>query len=276
MGRKIVRALVPAVLLMVLYVSMSWFVRNMVYPAPSVRVPSPAPEPFQGVWLEEGLNSKIAAWYYAASDHGAPALLYFHGNGENLETLRQSGLLDSLINLKVSVLAIDYPGYGRSSTKPSENSIQQAAHAAARWMNAKHSDSPLIACGWSLGAAVAIDTAAKQKDIVDGVIAMSVWSSLPDAAREHFPGWMVTLLLQESYDCLSSAKRVSSPALLIHGEQDTLIPAVQGKKVADAMQRRPRWVLLPNAGHNDLLAHSQVWREIESFISSLTQSTPSE
>lgn len=272
MERKIVRALVPAVILMVLYVSMDWFVRRMVYPAPAVTVASIAPEPFQEVWLEEGLNSKIAAWYYAASDHSAPALLYFHGNGENLETLRQSGLLDSLIDLKVSVLALDYPGYGRSSGKPSENTIQQAAYAAARWMKAKHSDSLLILCGWSLGAAVAIDAAAKQQNIVDGVIAMSVWSSLPDAAREHFPGWMVTLLLQESYDCLSSAKSVSCPALLIHGEQDTLIPAVQAKKVADAMQRPPRWVLLPNAGHNDLLAHAEVWRVIESFLKSLKKS----
>jgi pimeloyl-ACP methyl ester carboxylesterase len=256
---------------MVLYLSMNWFVRKMVYPSPPFRVSSPPPKPFQEVWLEAGSSKKIGAWYYEASDHNAPAFVYFHGNGENLQTLRQSGLLDSLIDLKISFLALDYPGYGRSMGTPSEDSIQEAAYAAVRWMDTKHPDSLLISCGWSLGAAVAIDSASKQQDIVDGLIMMSVWSSLQDAAREHFPKWMVQSLLQESYDCLSAAKTVSKPALFIHGQKDTLIPAEQGKKVAEAMKGNVRWVLLPNTSHNDLLARQQVWREIKSFLNSLPQ-----
>jgi pimeloyl-ACP methyl ester carboxylesterase len=141
--KKIVYLLVTAVVLVFLYLSMNSFVRKMVYPLPSFPVPSPAPKPFQEVWLNAG-SSKTAAWYYKASDHNAPALVYFHGNGENLETLWQSGLLDSLVDLNISFLALDYPGYGRSSGRPSESSIQEAASAALRWMNAKHPDSVLI------------------------------------------------------------------------------------------------------------------------------------
>jgi uncharacterized protein len=273
MNRKIVQVLVPTVIFMVLYLSMNWFVRKMVYPSPPLRVSSPPPKPFQELWLEAGAGFKIATWYYEASDHDAPALVYFHGNGENLETLWQSGLLDSLVNLNISILALDYPGYGRSRGRPSESSIQGAASAALRWMNAKHPDSVLISCGWSLGAAVAIDSASKQQNIVDGLIVMSVWSSLPDAAREHFPGWMVRSLLQETYDCLSAAKTISKSALFIHGERDSLIPAVQGRKVADAMKGNVKWVLLPNTSHNDLLARQQVWREIKSFLKSLPKSS---
>ncbi|MCI0446086.1 alpha/beta hydrolase [bacterium] len=269
MNRKIVRVLVPVLIFMVLYLSMNWFVRKMVYPSPPFRVSSPPPKPFQEAWLD----GKIAAWYYEASDRNAPALVYFHGNGENLETLRQSGLLDSLMDLKVSFLALDYPGYGRSRGRPSENSIQEAAYASLRWMNAKHPDSLLIACGWSLGAAVAIESASKQQDIVDGLIAMSVWSSLPAAAREHFPKWMVQSLLQESYDCVSAAKTLTKPALFIHGQRDTLIPAAQGKSVASAMKGRVRWVLIPNTSHNNLLARQQVWQEIKSFLNSLPQNS---
>jgi uncharacterized protein len=272
-NRKIVRVLVPALIFMVLYLSMNWFVRKMIYPSPPFPVSSPPPKPFQEVWLEAGAYSKIAAWYYETSDHNAPALVYFHGNAENLATLRQSGVLDSLIDLEISILALDYPGYGRSRGRPSENSIQEAAYAAFRWMNSKHPDSLLISCGWSLGAAVAIDSASKQQDIVDGLIAMSVWSSLQDVAREHFPGWMVHSLLQETYDCLSAAKTISKSALFIHGERDSLIPAVQGRKVADAMKGNVKWVLLPNTSHNDLLARQQVWREIKSFLKSLPKNS---
>ena len=54
------------------------------------------------------------------------------------------------------------------------------------------------------------------------------------------------------------------PALVIHGEVDDLIPAAHGKEVAAALGAR--WVPVPSAGHNDLLARDEVWTEMERFL----------
>ena len=270
MARKLVRSVLPAILLVALYLMMNSYIRSMIYPAPSIRVPSEAPKPFKDVWLQTESAGKVHAWHFQAANSAAPVLIYFHGNGENLETVQMSGLLDSLLLLNVSILAVDYPGYGRSEGKSSEQNISQASSAAAAWLKENHNNSDVFACGWSLGAAVAIDFAARHPDLVDGLIAMSAWSSLHDVARKHFPSWMISLLLHESYDSVNAASRVRCPALFIHGEEDSLIPAQQGKMVSDALPGKKSYVLLAGVSHNDLFDNPRVWPEIMKFLQSVT------
>src|SRR6185436_5555751 len=183
---------------------------------------------------------------------GRPAVLFFHGNGENLATMHMAGLFDELAQVRVAWMAVDYPGYGRSSGTPSEEGLRATAEAAVAWMREHHPDRPLVLCGWALGAATAIGAAARHPGDVRGLIALSPWTSLPDVARVLFPGFVVQGLLRETYDSLAAAREIRVPALLVHGEQDTLIPVEQGKAVADAL--RARWVPVARTGHTDLLA----------------------
>lgn len=241
------------------------FVRNSIYPAPPLRVP-PAPAPLEEVALDLATGERIVAWAHAdpALPPSRPAVVFFHGNGENLETMRMSGLFDELARLRVAWIAMDYPGYGRSTGKPSEEGVMAGAAAAAAWLRERHPGRPLVLCGWSLGAATAIGTAAGHPDGVRGLIAMSPWTSLAAVGRIHFPGFMVQSMLKERYDSLSAAKRIRMPALVIHGELDNLIPAAQGREVAAALAAR--WVPVPSAGHNDLLARDEVWTELGRFL----------
>jgi len=242
-------------------------VRQSIYPAPQVRVPSPPPAPIEEVSLPLSTGERVSAWHAApALPPGRPAVVFFHGNGENLETMRGSGLFEILARVRVPWLAVDYPGYGRSSGVPSEEGVMATGAAAVAWMRERHPDRPLVLCGWSLGAAVAIGTAARHPEEVRGLIALSPWTSLPDVGRLLFPGFLVKGLLREGYDSLSAARRVRMPALVVHGEQDPLIPVAHGKAVADAVAGPARWVPVPRAAHNDLLAQDEVWREIARFL----------
>jgi pimeloyl-ACP methyl ester carboxylesterase len=129
----------------------------------------------------------------------------------------------------------------------------------------------VIVCGWSLGAALSLATAARHPGEVQGVAVLSPWTSLADVARHHFPPILVRALLRETYDSLAAARQVTVPALVIHGEEDDLIPAEQGRRIADALAGpadRIRWVPVPGAGHNDLLAQPMVWEELARFFSS--------
>lgn len=243
----------------------SSFVRSLIYPAPRISVSERPPE---GLMLP-AWDLDLHGWLYRPAEPSAKQiLLYFHGNGENLETLRLSGMLDELKQFRVPFLVIDYPGYGRSKGRASEHSILKSSLEATNWLKQNFPDHELILCGWSLGASVAIQTTSASND-TSGLIAMSAWSSLRDIAVLHYPGWLTNLLLKERYDALEAARNIRVPALFIHGESDNLIPAEQGKKVVGVMQRPARWVLLPGVGHNDLLADPQVWKEIQNFLKEL-------
>jgi alpha-beta hydrolase superfamily lysophospholipase len=242
-------------------------VRQLIYPAPPIPVPASPPAPLEGVELATPDGARLSVWHLPA-DHLPPArpvALFFHGNGENLETMRQTGLFEGLAQLGIGLAAVDYPGYGRSGGRPSEESLGQAADAAWQWLGERYPDRPRLVCGWSLGAAVALRLAADQGTAVDGVIAMSPWSSLPDVAGIHFPRWLVGMALNERHDSLALAPTITAPALVLHGARDQIIPVHQGERIAAALPNS-RWVPIPGAGHNDLLSREEVWQEMAAFI----------
>ena len=95
--RKLVSVLVTLILvLLVVSLMLDPLVRQMLYPAPPVPVPSPPPAPLTEVVLELPAGERAVAWAADHSDPAAPAVVFFHGNGENLETVRFSGLFEEL------------------------------------------------------------------------------------------------------------------------------------------------------------------------------------
>ncbi len=234
----------------------------MLYPAPGVSVPSPPPEPLEEVWLEVEGVGRVHAWFRAGSRPG-PSLVFFHGNGENLETLRLSGALEAFGGLGLPALTIDYPGYGLSAGKPHESGLVASGVAAAEWMRAREPVRPLVLIGWSLGAAVAFQVVGQVE--AAGIVAMSPWTSLAEIGREHFPGFLVGALVRERYDSLAAAPTVRVPTLVLHGRLDQIIPVSHGRRVAEALPD-VRWVEVDGYGHNDLLGAPLVWEELGRFL----------
>ena len=120
--------------------------------------------------------------------------------------------------------------------------------------------------GWSLGAAVAIRTAARRPDEVDRLVLMSAWSDLASLAALHYPSWLVGMGLKDRYDSVAAAAGVRVPVLMIHGSVDPLIPLEQGRRLHEALGARSRFVEVPGAGHNDLLGRAVVWQELGAFL----------
>ena len=137
-------------------------------------------------------------------------------------------------------------------------------------LDVQHPDRPRVVCGWSLGAAVAFYLASKHES-VDGLIAISAWTSLRDVAAIHFPNWLVGLALRESYDSVAIAGQIQQPTLLIHGTRDPIIPVEQGRRLAAAVPDAD-WLEQESAGHNDLLSYPDVWQAIRLFVDRIEKS----
>ena len=247
------------------------FARQMLYPAPPVPVPSPPPPPLEEVWLDLSTGNRAHAWAYTPPDlpATAPIVLFFHGNGENLETMRWSGLFEEIGELGVAVLAADFPGYGRSSGTPSEEGLIATGDGAVAWARERHPERPLVVAGWSLGAALAIATVDRHPEEVRGLIALSPWTTLAEVARGIFPEVAVRMILKEGYNSRAAARRITVPALVVHGEHDDLIPVEQGKEIAAVLTGPTRWVPVSRAAHNDLFGFREVWTEMASFLGGL-------
>jgi hypothetical protein len=196
------------------------------------------------------------------------AVLHTHGNAEDI------GLLDDFLaayaRLGVTVMAVEYPGYGLSTGEPSEPGAYAGADAAlAHLAERGYPPGRVILHGRSLGGAVAVDLAARHA--VAGVILESTFTSafqvmLPFAG---LPG--------DRFTSLEKLPRVRCPALLIHGTRDEVVPFAHGRRLFAALppeRTRAWWV--EGAGHNDLLwvAGERYWDELGAFLATLTGRSP--
>src|SRR5262249_31043423 len=121
----------------------------------------PADFPKRDLTLPAEGASIHAWWCPVAGAEGA--VLYCHGNGGNLShRLRVYRAFQTLHNL--SVLAFDYPGYGKSDGKLSEIGCYAAADAAMNWLIGECAipKERVVLFGESLGGGVVTELAIRQ------------------------------------------------------------------------------------------------------------------
>lgn len=265
--RWVVRGIVFGGILAVLLTGC--FARRMTYFPPRVDTPSPPPVPFQEVRLD-AMESHAVAWWCPPAP-GRPTVLFFYGNASCLETCRGAGLLDRIRQDGTGVLSPDYPGYGNSAGNPSEGAIARVADAAIAWLRERPANAPIVVMGQSLGAGVAAAAACRHRETVSGLILLSPFTSLAAAARAHYPGWLVGLALRERYDSAAVLGRFGKPVLVIHGEDDEVIPVAQGRALAEAAGSSARFVGVPGARHNDLTDSPRAWDEVREFLGAIAR-----
>jgi pimeloyl-ACP methyl ester carboxylesterase len=137
---------------------------------------------------------------------------------------------------------------------------------------------PVILLGCSLGAAVALQSAAIDKRIT-AVVAAETFSDLRTVVTERAPFFFSHDALKQAIhlaeneghfqmDAVSpvaAAPKITIPVLLIHGENDTDTPPDHSRRIHKALAGTKRLILVPNAKHNESL-HGTIWDEIDQWI----------
>ena len=158
---------------------------------------------------------------------------------------------EALRRLGANVVLADYPGYGMSEGTPSEAGCYAAADAVYDHVVSRPEvdAARIVPVGWSLGAAVAIDLAARKP--VAGVAALSTFTSMRDMARRLVP-WAPTALLRHRFESEAKLARLRCPVFLAHGAQDRIIPSAMCDRLAAAAGSRLAGNLrIEEADHND-------------------------
>ena len=153
--------------------------------------------------------------------------------------------------LKVHILMIDYREYGKSEGKVDEAGTYQDAQVSYDYLidRGDVDGSKIIVFGQSLGAAVAVDLAI-HRDLY-GLILEAPFTSIPDMARAHYPWLPVGSLLSTRYGSLSKISGMKAPLLVLHGDQDEIVPYEQGRRLFEAAPEPKTFYTISGSGHND-------------------------
>ena len=202
---------------------------------------------YQQVELQTTDDLRLSAWYLPAEDEQG-VLLFCHGNAGNI-----SHRLDSLLlfhHLQMSVLIFDYRGYGQSEGQPSEQGTYTDALAAWEYLLTQKSKQPaeIVIFGRSLGAAIAAELATRVRP--GALILESAFTSVPDLASEIYPFLPVRLLSRFSYDTRTRLDSLACPLLIIHSNDDEIIPYSHAQRLY-AAAHEPKHLLNISGGHND-------------------------
>jgi fermentation-respiration switch protein FrsA (DUF1100 family) len=199
-----------------------------------------------------------------------PTILYFYGNAMCLNDTAFE--FEHFRRLGLNVLIPEFVGYGMSGGKPSEAGCRDTADAAFAHLQGRKDINPkkIIAAGWSLGGAVAVDLAARKP--VAGLIAFCTFTSMADMSRRSFPFLPTALLLRHRFDCESKMSHITCPILLGHGRRDDIVPAAMLDRLAAAATKAPVMkFVIDDAGHNDFYAagQDQVFQAMSRFIAQI-------
>ncbi|MFI5457577.1 MAG: alpha/beta hydrolase, partial [Isosphaerales bacterium] len=197
-------------------------------------------------------------------------MIYFYGNAMCLYDATFD--LEQFRRLGLNVLIPEYVGYGMSEGSPSEKGCQATALAAYDYLVSTQRVDPrrIIAAGWSLGGAVAIDLASCRE--VGGLIAFSSFTSAVDMARRVLPFVPVSLLLRHRFDSIHKIARVACPILIGHGRLDPIVPFKMGKELAARAKGPVTTLWIDHAEHNDFyeVGGPRIGEAIAMFVEQMT------
>ena len=223
---------------------------------------------YQDVFLESDDGVTLHGWFIPG--RSARALLFFHGNAGNI-----SHRLDSIRlfhDLGLSVLIIDYRGYGQSKGRTTEWGIYRDADATWRHLFEDRGlvASDIVIFGRSLGASVASQLAAKQQPLA--LIVESSFTSVPDIAQELYPWLPARWLSRLKHATREHVQDVQCPVLVVHSRDDEIIPFHHGEAIFSSANE-PRTLLTIRGGHNDaFLRDVRAYTEgLQAFLTSLSE-----
>ena len=250
---------------------------GILYPFESVDkkypVPENPPEGLEQTYTEivghDGTPITVHAWIHDTGSNRNPTLVFFHGNGTNLQVLQISGFLDVLRQLKFNFVVMDYPGLGRSTGTPNQPNLWNAGKKMVEYAHNRFRRSRLIIWGRSLGAAVASQVGYTEQPYADGLILTSPWFSFLTLALEK-TGLAKNLpeewLALHGWNSAEAVKDIKLKTMIHHGNKDTLIPFKFGQMLFEAFtQTTPNFIELDGVGHNDVFSSQQFWNDIKGF-----------
>ena len=215
-------------------------------------------------------DGRTIAWFLpapkASEASPAPVAICFHGNAEIIDY--QDWFVQHYSAMGISLLLIEYRGYGRADGRPSQDGIVEDSLAFYNQLLERRDvdSNRIIYHGRSLGGGVAAALAAKRPPAA--MILQSTFSSMASMAMRRFAPPM---LLKHPFRTDITVSTADFPVLAFHGVSDDVIPIGEARKLAHIAAKHQRdFTLIEMPGdHNDFPPRSHehaLWKAVDSFL----------
>lgn len=196
----------------------------------------------------------------------APWVIYLHGNGANVSTPENIERYGHLSQLGLQVVAPEYPGFGEVAGAPSEVTLDAAARDAWAWLAESGVPASSVAIyGWSLGSGVATGLAASVEE--RAVILEGAFSGVDDRASELYPWLPIRAMVRNRFATRERIAQIGSPLLLLHANDDTVVPVAHARRLLELARGSRRLVELTGGHvHPNRQDHARYMAALRTFL----------
>ncbi|THY10297.1 alpha/beta hydrolase BEM46/Esterase/lipase/thioesterase [Aureobasidium pullulans] len=230
--------------------------------AEELSLPTPDGETLSAFLIKPGNVSKAKSVTF----------IMFHGNAGNIG--HRLPIAKILANeFHCNVLMLEYRGYGLSTGNPDEKGIAKDSQTGLDFIRGRGDlkNTKIVIYGQSLGGAVGIDLAVKNKDHGDiaGVILENTFLSIKKMIPSVIPAakYLTPLCHQvwPSEEMLPGITNI--PILFLSGLQDEIVPPSHMKRLFDICRSEPKiWKEFPYGDHNNTVTEAGYFHYVQEFL----------
>lgn len=218
--------------------------------------------PFKEINLPVNKEKTLSIIQFKTSDSLCKrVVLYFHGNRKNIA--RYAPYAPNFTRHNYEVWMIDYPGFGKTTGRRTEEVIYEDAAILYQMARARFSKDSIIIYGKSIGTGIAAQLASV-KDCKK-LILETPYYSIDALARHYAFIYPVSWMLRYHFPSHEYLGKVESPVTIFHGTDDEVIPYAQSEKLVNE-NPAIKLVTIEGGKHNNLNDSPVFQRELDKLL----------
>lgn len=205
--------------------------------------------------------------------HGA--ILYFHGNSQNLSYYLEQ--VTWLIDAGFDVVMVEYRGFGASSGEISLKQSTNDISLCMQWFLKSYPQQNRWLLGQSLGASLSLFVSGTNVSLAhqfNGIIADSGFANFRSIGQDVFARYWFTWPVQhplswfmpKGYDADNVISKISpTPVLIMHSKEDRVVAFYHSEKLYENAQQ-PKLMLAYSGPHIQGFKQKNVRQEVLNFL----------
>ncbi len=211
---------------------------------------------------DENTRFNIVQFLPANDSTAKGVVIYFHGNRENVN--RYSKFANNFTQHGYEVWMPDYPGYGKSTGKLTEQTLYAEALQVYQLAKAKFPQEKIILYGKSLGSGIATQLASVRD--CKRLILETPYYSIASLSKRFFWMYPVDMVLKYKIPQNEYLQKVVAPVSIFHGTDDWVITYNNALRLKSLLKPTDEFITIEKGDHHNLNDFAVFHQKLDSLL----------
>jgi len=221
------------------------------------------PEPHKDINIPIDSKDTLNLVDFASTDTIARGIvLYFHGNKRNISWYAK--YIPYFTRHGYQVLMIDYPGFGKSTGKLTEQKLSDWALQVYKIARKRFPADSIIIYGKSMGTGIAAQLASTRD--CKRLILETPYYDFPAVVSHYLPIYPAKWMLHYQLPTYQYLQNVTAPITIFHGTKDRVVTYKNSKRLLPFLKSTDELISIEGGSHNNLYRYNETVNKLDSVL----------